>query len=449
MKSNHQYDVIVAGGGLAGVAASVSAARQGMKTLLVERYGFLGGMGTAGLVNPFMSSNTSTGVPLVGGIYTEICDRMRAIDGMLDRAFDPEAMKYVLQEMVVESGVEILFHSCVTDVVMSGNRITGLQLTCKSGRLAVTAQVVIDATGDADAAAFAGVPYEFGNPAIGMSQAMTLMFTVGGVNLRESLLYAMRNPDEMRFPKPADESAVDKMLKGAIGVAGFYKEVEFAKRVGEFPLEQDMVFFISLPHSGQVVVNTTHIGGIDGTRSEDLTKAEIEGRRQVFALMKFMVRYLPGFEDAYLMQTAAQIGVRESRRIVGEYIFTVDDVKNGTRFEDCVLRSAYPVDIHSSVGKGYSRDEDPRPPLIPPAGSWYEVPYRCLVPMKVDGLLVAGRCASASHEGHSAVRIMPNCIALGQAAGTAAALSVKSGMMPRHVDVSNLRSVLLDSGAII
>ena len=449
MKSSLHYDVIVAGGGLAGCAAAISSARLGMKTLLVERYGFLGGMGTAGLVNPFMSSSTSTGEPLVGGIYTELCDNMRAIDGMLDRAFDPESMKYVLQEMVAESGVELLLHSCITGVIQSDDRINGLEISCKSSLMKVTADVVIDATGDADVASFAGVPYEFGNPEINMSQAMTLMFTVGGVNLHESLIYAMKNPDEMRFPKPVDESDINRMMKGAIGVAGYYKEVEAAKRSGEFPLEQDMVFFITLPHSGQVVVNTTHICGFDGSKSEDLTKAEIEGRRQAFALMKFMKKYLPGFENSYLMQTAAQVGVRESRRIIGEYVFSVDDVRNGAKYDDCILRSAYPVDIHSSAGKGYSRDEDRLPPVAPPAGSWYEIPYRCIVPLKVDGLLVAGRCVSASHEGHGAVRIMPNCIALGQAAGAAASLAVKTGTLPREIDTKTLRSTLLDAGAII
>lgn len=443
------YDVIIAGAGLAGVSAAVSSARLGMRTLLVERYGFMGGMGTAGLVNPFMSSSTSTGISLVGGIYTEICSRLRDVGGMLDRAFDPEAMKYVLQEMVIESGSEILLHSCVTGSLISGNLMNGLIITSKSGPQPVSADIVIDATGDADVAALAGVPFEFGNPVTNMSQAMTMMFTVGGVDLRESLIYAMKNPGEMRFPKPVDESDVDRLLKGAIGVAGFYKEVESARRAGEFDLDQDMVFFISLPQSGQVVVNTTHISGIDGTRSEDLTRAEIEGRRQVFTLMKFMRKHLSGFENSYLMQTASQVGVRESRRIIGEYVFNVDDVKRGSRFDDCILRSAYPVDIHSSTGKGYSRDEDRLPPIAPPAGGWYEIPYRCIVPLSVDGLLVAGRCVSASHEGHGAVRIMPNCIALGQAAGVAAALCVKSGAAPRNLEITSLRSALIGSGAII
>ncbi|MHB1459137.1 MAG: FAD-dependent oxidoreductase [Armatimonadota bacterium] len=449
MKTDLHHDVVIAGGGLAGVAAALSSARHKAKTLLIEKYGFLGGMGTAGLVNPFMSSATSTGVSLVGGLYTEICDRMRAIGGMLDRAFDAEALKYILQEMIMESGAEMLLHSCVTGTIISDNCISCLEIATKSGLITASADIVVDATGDADVAASAGVPFEFGNPATNLSQAMTLMFTVGGVNLRESLMYAMRNHKEMRFPKPVDEADIDRMLKGAMGVAGFYREVEAGKRAGEFPLDQDMVFFISLPHSGQVVVNTTHISGIDGTRSEDLTKAEIEGRRQVYALMAFMKKYMAGFQNAYLIQTATQIGVRESRRIIGEYVFSVDDVIQGSKFDDCILRSAYPVDIHSSAGKGYSKDEDRLPPVAPPAGDWYEIPYRCIVPLQVDNLLVAGRCVSATHEGQGAVRIMPNCIALGQAAGIASALCVKAGKIPRELEMSSLHNELIDAGAII
>lgn len=449
MESEIRYDVIVAGGGLAGAAAAISAARLDVSTLLVERYGFLGGMGTAGLVNPFMSSSSSTGEPLIGGVYQEICARMRSMDAMLGRAFEPEALKFVLQEMVIEAGAHLLLHSHVTGTFMAENLVVGLEVNKKSGSSAFNSSIVVDATGDADVSALAGAPYESGDACTGMAQAMTLMFTVGGVDVRSALLHAMDHPDDMRFPKPASESAVDAMLKGAIGVAGFYGSVELARRAGEFPLQQDMVFFITLPTPGQVVVNTTHITGMDGTLSEDLTRAEIEGRRQTFALMKFMKKHLPGFQNAYLLQTAAQVGVRESRRIKGDYTFSVDDVRNGSRFDDCIMRSAYPVDIHSSAGKGYSRDEDRMPAVGPPAGSWYEVPYRSLLPLDVEALLVAGRCISATHEGQGAVRIMPNCIALGQAAGTSAAICVQNGTTPRNVDVNELRRVLIENGAII
>ncbi|MHB0997831.1 MAG: FAD-dependent oxidoreductase [Armatimonadota bacterium] len=449
MESGNHFDILVAGGGLAGVAAAVSAARLGANTLLIERYGFLGGMGTAGLVNPFMSSSLSSGEPLVGGIYSEICARMIDMGAMYGRAFDAEALKYVAQEILLESGAGLLLHSVVTGALIAQNNILGLEVNTKSGCYQIGGDIIIDATGDADIAAMSGAPFEFGNPELGMAQAMTMMFTIGGVDVRKSLMYAKDHPDEMRFPKPPGESAVEGMLKSAVGVAGFYDKVNAARAAGEFDLDQDMVFYITLPAPGQVVVNTTHISGIDGTKSEDLTRAEIEGRRQVFTLMKFFNKYVPGFENARLLQTATQVGVRETRRIIGEYVFNVDDVKAGRKFLDAVMRSAYPVDIHSSAGKGYSKDEDRLPPVAPPPGSWYEVPYRCLVPKDVDRLLVAGRCISATHEGQGAVRIMPNCIALGQAAGTAAAICVQDNLIPRAVDLVKLRTLLIEQGAII
>ncbi|MCX6375643.1 MAG: FAD-dependent oxidoreductase [Armatimonadetes bacterium] len=450
MQIPRKYDVIVAGGGVAGIAAAVSSARLGAKTILIERYGFLGGLGTAGLVNPFMSSYTSDGKPLVGGFFSEICARMKDMGGMLDRAYDPEAMKFCAQEMVLESGCELLLHSWITGARMSGPDIVGVEVLTKSGTQEFDAQVVVDATGDADVAAMAGAPYELGSSEDGMTQAMTLMFTIGGVDVRKSLEYAKENPEEMRFPKPSSDEAVERMMQGAIGIAGFFTKVEQAREIGEFPIPQDLVFYISLPTSGQVVVNTTHIGGCDGTSSEDLTKAEIEGRRQAWALMKFFRKYVPGFENAYLLQTATQVGIRESRRVVGEYVFNADDVADGRKFPDAVMRSAYPVDVHSPTGKGYKRvEESTGRSGAPPPGDWYEVPYRCLVPVEVDNLLVAGRCLSATHEGQGAVRIMPNCMALGQAAGVAAALCVKNGMKPRILDTAMLRKHLLEQGAII
>jgi hypothetical protein len=187
---------------------------------------------------------------------------------------------------------------------------------------------------------------------------------------------------------------------------------------------------------------------LDGTRSEDLTTAEIEGRRQVMNLMRFFRKYIPGFENAYLLQTAAQVGVRETRRVMGEYVFSAEDVAEGRKFQDVVLRSAYPVDIHPSIGKAYARDDNSTP-IAPPLGDWYEVPYRCLVPKGVENLLVAGRCISATHEGQAAVRIMPSCMALGEAAGTAAALCLRESVKPRGLSAGVLRRQLTSQGALL
>ena len=450
VKENKRYDIIVAGGGVAGVAAAVSAAKLGAKVLLIERYGFLGGLGTAGLVNPFMSSYTSDGKPLVGGFFTDICDRMRGMGGMFHRAFDPEAMKFAAQEMVLESGAELLLHSWITGARVACSEIVGVEALTKSDTREIDARIVIDATGDGDVAAMAGAPCEFGDPQKGLAQAMTLMFTIGGVDIKPSLIYAKEHPEEMRFPKPASDEDIDRMMQTAVGIAGFFSKVEEAKSCGEFPLAQDLVFYITMPTPGQVVVNTTHITKVDGTSSDDLTKAEIEGRRQAMALVAFFKKYIPGFESSYLLQTATQVGIRETRRVIGEYVFNADDVGAGRKFADVVMRSAYGVDIHAPDDTGYKReDERISTSTAPPAGDWYEVPYRCLVPLDIDNLLVAGRCISATHEGQGAVRIMPNCMALGQAAGVAAALCVKQNATPRALDAGLLRKHLLEQGAII
>jgi hypothetical protein len=427
---------------VAGIAAAACASRNGARTLLVEKYGFLGGMGTAGLVNPFM-------VSMVGGFYSEICKRMESLGGMFGRSFNPEILKFAAQEIVLESGVDLLLHTTVTGIRMTERTITGLTLLTKSGFVDVGAQVVIDATGDADVAAMAGAPFEMGNEESGATQAMTLMFILGGVNVREAFVYAANHPEDMRFPKPIMESEIDGLMQTVQGICGFYREVEEARRLGEFTLDQEMVFFLTLPAPDRVVVNTTHITGCDPLTSEGLTDAEIDGRRQVIELLHFFGKRVPGFQNAYLAETAAQVGIRESRRVMGEYVFSEEDVAEGRKFPDAVLRSAYPVDLHSGVGKGYTRDVERTETVAPPDGDWYEVPYRCLVPKEIENLLVAGRCVSATHAGQGAMRIMPNCMALGQAAGTAAGLCLKSCVTPRSMDTEALRSLLKKQGAIL
>jgi hypothetical protein len=308
---------------------------------------------------------------------------------------------------------------------------------------------VVDATGDGDVAAAAGVPYESGG-ADGLPQAMTLMFDVGGVDLVKVFTYVKDNQDQFRFPKLSSDSDPMELAQGIVSVAGYYDLVAQARAKGEYPLPGDLIFFIGRPRAGEVVFNTTHIGGVDGTKAVDLTRAEIEGRRQAVALVRFIKNYIPGFESAYLLRTAAQVGVRETRRIVGEYVFSAEDVIDARKFEDAIARLAYPVDVHGGRGDGYTRAEERVPALAaPPPGDWYEVPYRCLLPLGVENLLIAGRCVSSTQEGHGATRIMPCCAAMGQAAGTAAALSIRENVSPRNLDRSLLLTTLREQGAIV
>lgn len=397
-----RFEVVVAGGGPAGLAAAIASARGGAETLLIERYGFLGGMATAGLVGPFMRT---VGVE---GVFTELLNHMARLGGAVGNAFDPEVFKYVADRMVEEAGVKLLLHTLVVGALMEGEAVKGLIVENKCGRGVVLAKVVIDATGDGDVASFAGAPFNKGREEDGLTQPATLMFRLGGVK-----------------PAKVDVEEVNKLFQEARGR-------------GEISIPQESVTFGcrgSTVRDGEVSVNWTRVVKVDGVDASDLTKAEVEARRQVMEAIAFYRKHVPGYEGCYLIDTAPQVGVRESRRIIGEYILTKEDVLEGRRFNDAIARCSYPIDIHNPEGPGTTWI-----PLNP--GAWYEVPYRCLVPKKIENLLVAGRCISATHEAHSSLRIMPTCISIGQAAGVAASIAVKSGLAPRKIDVEILKREL-------
>ena len=444
-----EADVLVAGGGVAGIAAATASARLGARTLLVERYGFLGGLGTAGLVGPFMSWRTATGEPLIAGVFQEILDRLEALGALKGSSFDPNSLAFVAQEMVLESGAELLLHSWVCGAEASEGTLLAAELQTKSGVETVPAGRFVDATGDGDLAVAAGAQFQQGRPSDGLTQAATLMFDIGGVDLRRTFEYVRASPDDMRFPKLQPDEDLDARLAGAVSAAGFYQAVERAKEAGEYSIPGDLVFFISRPRRGEVVVNTTHVGRVDCTTSEDLTHAEVEGRRQMMGLVAFFRKYVPGFEDCYLARTPTQIGVRETRRVIGEYVFGLEDVAEARKFPDAIARLAYPVDIHDPSGAGYTRGEERVAHIVPPRGDWYEIPYRCLLPLGIENLLVAGRCVSSTQEGHGAIRIMPCCAAMGQAAGAAAALSLNAGVSPRRLLADALKAALREQGALV
>ncbi len=440
------HDVLVVGGGNAGCAAAIAAARAGASTLLVERYGFLGGTATASMVGPWMTFHSGD-ERVVGGIAQEIVERLvarGASPGHIRDAsdyvatitpFDPEAHKALLFEMMTEAGVDLLLHAWFLDALLDGDgRVAGARVATVGGPRELRAKVTIDATADAYVAASAGVDVQQGDER-GRVQPASLMFRLSHVDLAETAAYVRAHPDQMRTSLPPGERDAAALT----AVAGLYDLWRAAQARGDVDVPRELVSFFATPYPDEVTVNMTRVVGIDPLDPDDLTRAEVEARRQVTELLAFFRNDVPGFANARIAATATQIGIRESRRIVGEYTLTRDDVLSGRSFPDAVARSAYPIDIHNPSGSGTTTHRLP-------AGASYEIPYRCLVPRTVDGLLVAGRCISTTHEALASTRLTPTVMTLGQAAGTAAAMAAAGGIEPRAIDVAALRARMAAEG---
>jgi hypothetical protein len=440
------HDVLVVGGGNAGCAAALAAARNGARVLLAERYGFLGGTATAAMVGPWMTFHSGAD-RIVGGIAQEIVERLVAMGGSLGHLpdasdyvatitpFDPEIHKALLFEMMREAGVDLLLHAYFLDALRDDiGRVAGARFATVAGRRDERAQVTIDATADAYVAASAGVEVQQGDER-GRVQPATLIFRLSHVDLAETARYVREHPDQMRTSLPIAERTPERMT----AVAGLYELWERARASGEVSIQRELVSFFATPYPDEVTVNMTRVVDIDPLDPDDLTRAEVEARAQVMELFAFFKRDVPGFARCRLAATATQIGIRESRRIVGEYTLTRDDVLQARTFDDAVARSAYPIDIHNPSGSGTTTHR------LPP-GAAYEIPYRCLVPASVDGLLVAGRCISTTHEALASTRLTPTVMTLGQAAGTAAALAVAQRIEPRAVRAEELRARLERDG---
>ncbi|WP_298720348.1 FAD-dependent oxidoreductase [uncultured Ferrovibrio sp.] len=443
-------DVLVVGGGPAGMAAALGAAWAGADVLLTERFGFLGGNPTVALVNPLMSWHTQKappseidptrllpqdhgpGEPIVAGALETFVSNLIAADGALAPTqatgftvpFDPEIYKAVAQETMEQAGVRVLLHAFANDVWTDEDKLCGAVFETKSGPLLIRANVIVDASGDGDLAAKAGARFHIGREEDGRVQPMTLMFRIADFDREAFAAYVREHPDQWR------------------GVHGLWDLIEKARAAGELDLPREDILFFATPHPRELSVNCTRVTGVNGTDVFDLSRAEGEARRQMRQIMRFLKRYVPGFADAYIVQSGTHIGVRETRRIVGEYTLDVEDVLQARKFSDAIARCSYPVDIHNPAGSGTTLRRLPQ-------GEWYEVPLRCLVPKDVDGLLVAGRSISGTHEAHSSYRVTPTAMATGQAAGVCAALASRNRCPPRQVLASAVQIELRRQGAIV
>ena len=440
------YDVIVAGGGLGGVCGAVGAAREGASVCLIEKNAYLGGLATGGLINPFMTHKTLDGkIKLVGGMFDEIKERLAEYKGILTNCFDSEAMKNVLSDMVREENIDLFLE---TEIIKVGYE-TPLNSSLKTFVIETTGgsfkgERVIDATGEGFVAYSYGCPYEGGDK--GNTQAVTLMFTMEGVDCEKAIKYCIDHPEDFLFPKYSEFASPKAIMKQAWSLAGFYSIIEAHREEAEWP--GDLLFFISLPKEGCVTFNQTHTSVLDSTDPSQLEEAYRECERQVYSVADFVKKYVPGFENASILKIAELLGVRESRRIMGEYVFSGLDVAYSKKQEDCICRLAYPVDVHKSTGEGYSKEEGEKSSPCPSKSDWYEIPYRSLK-TEIPNLLVVGKCVSSTQEGHGAIRIMPACIATGQAAGVACGLSKKMNVNLKDLSGVVLRNALRERGAIL
>lgn len=439
-------DVLVVGGGPAGVCAAIAAARQGVKVMIAEHGNCLGGMATLGLIAPFMTCYDGTGEQMIiRGIFEEIIDRLVEIGGAIHPSkvrhttpwaawmtaghdhvtpFDEESLKYVLDTMILEAGINVLYHADFVEPIMTKDTIKGAVLLTKKGLGAVSAKVVIDSTGDADVAYRAGVPCVFGNPEAGTVQPSSLFFTISNVNSRLLEADVQKHLHEFR--------RVD-----GVSYRALHWRVAEAEANGDWTItDRKSVNIFKKVRDDEWTVNCSRVRNIDSTDSESLTKGELAGRKQVWELMNFFKKYVPGCENVKLMKSASTLGIRESRHIEGLETLQANDLLNCVVPEESIFLASNSVDIH---GKGGSN----RTSYTPIYGKWYGVPYKTLVPKGVKNLLVAGRCLSATSDAAGAVRVMPPVMAMGQAAGIAAALSIKAGVTPADIDFADLRSELL------
>lgn len=413
------YDVVVAGSGPAGLCAAVAAAREGAKVALVERYGVVGGNLTVGYVGPIL------GMVGRGTMRDELVELLGVPEndmiGESGRAHDFEQAKRVLTKFVAHPNIDVYLQTSVYDVVKEGDRLCGLIVATNDGPFALMGKTIVDATGDGIVAYMAGAPTEKGRDD-GLMQPVTLEFTISGVDESRAII-CIGDVDDVCL---GDERFLD-----------------FCKRCaeeGKLPHKLAAVRLHPTVRAGERQVNTTQVNGVDMTRVEQIFAAEAELREQIALLERFLRENVPGYENCRCVASGATTGVRETRRVMGDYVITAEEMSEGCRFDDVVVhRAEFIVDIHNPEGAGQAEEHIQ---YCKP----YDLPYRCFTPRDVEGLYVAGRCISGTHRAHASYRVMSICMAMGEAVGIAAAMCAERGCTPRMLDVKALQNRMTERG---
>lgn len=444
-------DVLVIGGGTSGVIAAVASARNGAETVLVEKANFVGGNAAIGL--PFLAFHNQEKNLIVKGIGFELIRRLQEAGYASEFVFDPifnsivgvnpAQLKYEALKLLHDSGVKLLLHTYFGDCETRNGRIEKITVYNKSGEEKLEAQIVIDTTGDGDVAARAGAPYVLGREGQPV-QAATLISRINNVDFTRYIKFLQENPYEARelLNDNPDilKDFVDSLSEIPIFVTGGLSSyVKKAAEKDELKPFNNWVVMVVQPWANFVTLAMSMVPGVNATDADDLTKAEITGMEQIRITCDFLRSYIPGFESLELIDIAPWLGIRGSRQILGEYVLKAEDVRTGKRFTDSVAMGSHPIDVW---------DFNRKKPITQKTEA-YTIPYRSLVPKKIENLLVAGRCLSATYQAAASARIMPTCMATGEAVGTAAALALEVNSLPRAINTQKLQERLLQQGAII
>ena len=435
------YDVVVAGGGPSGSIAALAAAREGCRVLLIEHFGFLGGSLTAMGVGPMMTFHNNVGEQVIRGYPDELISNLVKRGGSPGHIedtttyvstvtpFDSELLKVELETMLTAAGVDILFHTIILGAKVADRRIQSVSIASKSGVSEVHASVFIDSTGDADLAHRAGVDFEFGRAGDQRTQPMTMNLKLGNVDREKLLDYVRNNVDDCFFDSGPELGLARLNTAPRISIKTFIRPLQEARAAGEISFPREYILLFETSEAGTFIVNVSRIQGLDPTNAFDLSKAEMIGRRQCLEIFRFLKKYAAGFEHAIRLDSASKVGVRESKRIVGRYTLTREDLLSARRFEDSIALGGYPIDIHSPDMNGTSTQ-------FFKLGTTYSIPMRTLLSENIENLVVNGRCISATHEALGAIRTTPTMMAIGQGAGTLAAV-----MHQQSVGASDVRYI--------
>lgn len=451
-KIERKTQIAVIGGGPAGLSAAITAARAGKRVLLIEKNGYLGGNATLGL--PLLGFLDLDGRRIVGGIAQEYVNRLAARGQCFGHRvcpkhnsvtnIDPEGFKLLAIEMCREAGVEVLLHAEACDVEVENGALRRVLFWGKGTQLCVEADIFIDCTGDGDVAYLADCSFEAGQPQTGVLQPPTVMFTLENVDTALLFDHIEKHPEEMTYSASIDhragyDAAYFRASPNHVFV-GLSKTFARLRAEGKCPVERNTLIYINSTKPREVFVNSTRLLGTDATDLEDLTRAELEGQLQTAALTKMLQQHVPGFADCFVSSIAPSLGVRETRRFKGLTTLTGEMLLDGVVGEDSIALGAYKIDIHSGTDRNTVFKTVKKP---------FGIPYGILVSAEIDNLMLAGRCASTDAAALASVRVMPQCMSMGEAAGEAAAMALGKGVLPKDVGTGELRERLLSHGVVL